>query len=137
MAIPINRIPDVDANGMSSNGGSNTTDQGKNQQEVSANSAYTSIDFGAGNGNGSSTLRDSDGGMALSASVSSFSSTSSRNTSSTIINNAKSMLFTQRSPRILQMYLVIVFGVLVAFMIVCSVNFVIYTQKKNTVDLKI
>lgn len=30
MAIPINRIPDVDSNGMASNGGSNNTDQGKN-----------------------------------------------------------------------------------------------------------
>ncbi len=35
------------------------------------------------------------------------------------------------------MYLFIVFGVLFAFMIVCSVNYVIYNQKKDTVDLKI
>ena len=91
MAIPINRIPELDSNGM--NMQSNNSGDSKPGAEKSDNSgAYSSIDFGAGNG--SSTMRESEGGMALSASVSSFSSTSSRNTSSTIINNAKSMLFT-------------------------------------------
>lgn len=75
--------------------------------------------------------------QGLSASVSSMSSTSSMSSSSSLINNTKNLLFSQRSPRILKLYLYIVFGVFISFMIVTTINFVIYMNKKNTVDLKI
>lgn len=53
------------------------------------------------------------------------------------MNNTKNLLFSQRSPKILKLYLYIVFGVFFSFMIVTTINFVIYMDKKNTVDLKI
>jgi hypothetical protein len=46
-------------------------------------------------------------------------------------------LFQQKSPKILNLYLSIVFGVFVSFMIITSINFTIYIQKKNNVNLQI
>ena len=51
--------------------------------------------------NGSSTYKGDPDSAIMSASVSSYSSASSRNTSSVMVNNAKNLLFSQRSPRIL------------------------------------
>jgi|LauGreDrversion4_2_1035121.scaffolds.fasta_scaffold24944_3 hypothetical protein len=73
----------------------------------------------------------------MSMSVSSMSSNSSRNSSSQSLNNTKSLLFSSRSPRVLNLYLYIVFGVFLSFMVISSINFIIYMQKKNSVDLKI
>jgi hypothetical protein len=53
------------------------------------------------------------------------------------MQNTKTLLFSQRSPRILKLYLYIVFGVFFSFIIVSSINFIIYMQKKASVDLKI
>jgi hypothetical protein len=53
------------------------------------------------------------------------------------LNNTKSLLFSSRSPRVLNLYLYIVFGVFLSFMLITSINFIIYMQKKNSVDLKI
>lgn len=98
----------------------------------------TNYAFDFGNNSSTDHNRSSEAGAGLlSASVSSFSSTSSRGSSSTSANNTKNMLFSQKSPRILTLYLYIVFGVFLSFMVVTSINFTIYMQKKNTVDLKI
>lgn len=75
--------------------------------------------------------------MGLSASMSSISSSNSRYVGSNSINNAKSLLFTQQSPRILNLYLYIVFIVFVSFMAILSANFVIYMQKKAEVSVKV
>lgn len=69
--------------------------------------------------------------------MSSMSSTSSRGSTSSTMQNTKTLLFSQRSPRILKLYLYIVFGVFFSFIIVSSINFIIYMQKKASVDLKI
>lgn len=94
------------------------------------------FDFGIQSSTDHNRSSEAGGGGLLSASVSSFSS-SSRGSSSTSANNTKNMLFSQKSPRILTLYLYIVFGVFLSFMIVISINLSIYMQKKNTVDLKI
>ena len=62
---------------------------------------------------------------------------SSSMASSSGIANTKNMLFTQKSPKILNLYLSIVFGVFISFMIITSINFIIYLQKKNNVNLQI
>lgn len=46
-------------------------------------------------------------------------------------------MFQQKSPKILNLYLSIVFGVFISFMIIISINFIIYVQKKNNVNLQI
>ena len=51
--------------------------------------------------NGSSTYKGDPDSAIMSASVSSYSSASSRNASTVMVNNAKNLLFSQRSPRIL------------------------------------
>jgi hypothetical protein len=43
----------------------------------------------------------------------------------------------QKSPKILNLYLAIVFGVFVSFILITTVNFVVYMQKKNNVNLQI
>jgi hypothetical protein len=72
----------------------------------------------------------------MSASVSSLGSSSSMASSSGIANT-KNLLFTQKSPKILNLYLTIVFGVFISFMIITSINFFIYLEKKNNVNLQI
>jgi len=46
--------------------------------------------------------------------------------SSSGIASTKNLLFQQKSPKILNLYLSIVFGVFLSFMIITSINFAIY-----------
>jgi hypothetical protein len=71
----------------------------------------------------------------ISPSVSSMSS--SNGTSSSGIASTKNLLFQQKSPKILNLYLGIVFGVFFSFIVITSINFIIYIQKKNYVNLQI
>ena len=72
----------------------------------------------------------------LTANTSSIASSSSASGTSNI-TSTKNLLFQQKSPKILNLYLTIVFGVFISFMIVISINFIIYIQKKNNVNLEI
>jgi hypothetical protein len=134
LVIPASRVPEA-IDGLSGSGTSPTSGNKVN----SSGSQPQSIDYNAQNSSDMTTaLKDSEAGMqGLSASVSSMSSTSSRNSSASLMNNTKNLLFSTRSPRILKLYLYIVFGVFLSFMAVTTINFVIYMDKKNTVDLKI
>lgn len=64
-------------------------------------------------------------GDQLTPSCSSMGSSSSIS-SSTGIANTKNLLFSQKSPKILNLYLTIVFGVFLSFMVITSINFIIY-----------
>lgn len=72
----------------------------------------------------------------ISPSCSSMNSSSS-GTSTSGIASTKNLLFQQKSPKILNLYLTIVFGVFLSFIVITSINFIIYIQKKNYVNLQI
>lgn len=72
----------------------------------------------------------------MSPSCSSLNSSSS-GTSTSGIASTKNLLFQQKSPKILNLYLTIVFGVFFSFIVITSINFIIYIQKKNYVNLQI
>jgi hypothetical protein len=64
-------------------------------------------------------------------------STSSSSSRASGISSTKNLLYMQKSPKILNLYLAIVFGVFVSFILITTVNFVVYMQKKNNVNLQI
>ena len=127
MVIPVSKVPDLEGQ-ISMQPTGHLLHEGK----TGSTSSHEIV------GQFSSESDAGDANMsAFSASLSSMSSDSSRNSSGTLINNTKSMLFSDRSPRILMLYLYIVFGVFISFMIISSANFAVYTQNKNQVSIKI
>eukprot|EP00347_Sterkiella_histriomuscorum_P015474 403356890 len=135
--IPVSKIPEYDSTSMISQQYQLQSSQIQSSNMVSQNDANLgflassdltqSIDF-------PQILGDEKfGSMSHSAS----SRSSSTVTTSSSLSYTKGMLFQQRSPKILRIYLYIVFGVLFSFIAVSSINFIIYIQKKNLVNLQI
>ena len=86
------------------------------------------------NGQNSQNLEESAG---LNASGSGSQSSASSYSTSTSLANSKNLMFQRKSPKILNLYLSIVLGVFLCFILVTSINFIIYIRKKNDIDLSI
>lgn len=131
--IPNGVIPELDSSSIagSSNAIINNLGSGTSQQEMGGGN----LDPGVGNSSNNSLSGIEEGAAGFNGSVSSGVSSSSIGSSTSSIANTKSMLFQNRSPRILKLYLSIVFGVFISFIMITSINFILYLDKKETVYL--
>ncbi|CDW78804.1 pas domain s-box family protein [Stylonychia lemnae] len=132
--IPVSKIPEYDNTSMISSNNINNSqfqssqnNSGQENQGIFSSFYFTqSVEVNIAND-------DKFGSMSQSRS----SKSSSTVTTSSSLSYTKGMLFQQKSPKILKIYLYIVFGVLFSFITVSSINFIIYIQKKNLVNLQI
>lgn len=109
---------------LNSNGQNMNSAVGRNSAEQAALDAFSQ-------GTPSSTVQNEQ------ASISSVGSSQSSGGTSIGAVTAKSLLFQQRSPRILNMYFSLVFATFIAFIAVITINFSIFMTRKANVTLQI